>query len=54
LQQNLKGGTGLGLYISKDIIEAHSGKLWTETTSNRKGALFVFTLPTTIDNRKII
>ena len=46
-------GTGLGLYISKNIIEAHGGKLWTETTSNGKGALFVFTLPTRICNRKI-
>ena len=46
-------GTGLGLYISKNIIEAHGGKLWTETTSNGKGALFVFTLPTRIYNRKI-
>ena len=46
-------GTGLGLYISKNIIEAHGGKLWTETTSNGEGALFVFTLPTIIYNRKI-
>jgi two-component system, OmpR family, sensor histidine kinase VicK len=47
-------GTGLGLYISKNIIESHGGKLWTETTSNGKGALFVFTLPIRIDNGKII
>jgi signal transduction histidine kinase len=42
----------LGLHISKNIIEAHGG-IWTETTSNGKGAIFVFTLPTRINNRKI-
>jgi signal transduction histidine kinase len=46
-------GTGLGLYISKNIIEAHGGMIWTEKTSNGKGAIFVFTLPTRIDNRKL-
>jgi signal transduction histidine kinase len=46
-------GTGLGLYISKNIIEAHGSKIWAETTSNGKGAIFVFTLPKTrMDNHK--
>ena len=47
-------GTGLGLYISKNIIESHGGKIWTENISNGKGAVFVFTLPTRPDNRKNI
>ena len=40
-------GTGLGLYISKNIVEAHGGKIWTEINSNSdvKGATLLFTLP---------
>jgi signal transduction histidine kinase len=43
-------GTGLGLFISKSIIEAHGGNMWAENnkgSSNRKhkGAIFYFTLP---------
>ena len=39
-------GTGLGLFISKSIIEAHGGKIWAENNANGKGATFYFTLPT--------
>jgi signal transduction histidine kinase len=38
-------GTGLGLYISKSIIEAHGGEIWAENNKESKGATFYFTLP---------
>ncbi len=37
-------GTGLGLFISKNIIEAHGGKMWGENNVNEKGATFSFSL----------
>ncbi|MRN68963.1 MAG: hypothetical protein FIO04_04610, partial [Nitrosopumilales archaeon] len=40
--------TGLGLFISKSIIEAHGGKMWAENNANGdKGAKFTFSLPLT-------
>lgn len=41
-------GTGLGLYISKGLVEAHGGRIWVENGSDR-GAVFCFTLPLSND-----
>jgi signal transduction histidine kinase len=38
-------GTGLGLFISKNIIEAHGGKIWGENNADGRGATFTFSLP---------
>jgi signal transduction histidine kinase len=38
-------GTGLGLFISKNIIEAHGGKIWAKNNEDGKGATFSFSLP---------
>jgi signal transduction histidine kinase len=38
-------GTGLGLFISKSIIEAHGGRIWAKNNTGRRGATFGFTLP---------
>ena len=38
-------GTGLGLFISKSIIEEHGGKIWAQNNANGGGATFSFTIP---------
>jgi signal transduction histidine kinase len=43
-------GTGLGLFIAKNIIEAHGGIIWAENSPRHEGAIFFFTLPLANNN----
>jgi signal transduction histidine kinase len=40
-----EGGTGLGLYICRGIVDGHGGRIWAESEGKGRGATMVFTLP---------
>lgn len=45
-------GTGLGLYIARNLVEAHGGRIWAFNNSDGVGSTFIFSLPKT-DNKDL-
>jgi two-component system sensor histidine kinase VicK len=43
-------GTGLGLFICKNIVEAHGGRIWAENNADGKGATFSFSVPLQLES----
>jgi signal transduction histidine kinase/ligand-binding sensor domain-containing protein/DNA-binding response OmpR family regulator len=43
--QHHDGGTGIGLYLSRSIVELHGGKIWVENHEDKKGCRFIIRMP---------
>jgi len=45
LTKEISQGTGLGLYLSKSLVELHGGRIWVESEGENRGSTFSFVLP---------
>lgn len=46
-----ESGAGLGLFISKRLVEAHGGRIWAYNNKDGKGATFSFSLPIMVEDK---
>jgi signal transduction histidine kinase len=47
-----QSGSGLGLFISKNIIEAHGGNIWAENNKNGRGATITFSISLAMSSKQ--
>jgi two-component system sensor histidine kinase/response regulator len=45
-----RGGLGVGLFVSRDLVERQGGRMWLETDASARGSCFEFTLPTKVSS----